>query len=124
MVHEHFLYVCVHIGTDGNKYSYCRKLMFNQNVFNEYRYLSDDEDEEDYAAEDGTLPENEVVGTVAPARQSARQQQQQQQQQSKKADSSGRKNSLRDRGTVGSPFLSRSQEYFVLPLTRGNVACH
>ena len=121
MVHEHFLYVCVHIGTDGNKHSYCRKLMFNQNVFNEYRYLSDDEDEEDYAAEDGTLPENEVVGTVAPARQSARQQQQ---QQSKKADSSGRKNSLRDRGTVGSPFLSRSQEYFVLPLTRGNVACH
>ena len=92
-------------------------------TIDKYRYLSDDE--EDYAAEDGTLPADEVVGTVAPARQSARQQQQQQkQQQNKKADSSGRKNSLNDRGTVGSPLLSLSQEYFVLPLTRGNVACH
>ena len=95
-------------------------------TIDKYRYLSDDEvddAEEDDAAEDGTPPEDEVVGTVAPARQSARQQQQQQ-QKNKKADSSGRKNSLNDRGTVGSPLLSLSQEYFVLPLTRGNVACH
>jgi Trypsin-like peptidase domain len=86
-------------------------------TINEYRHLSDDEDEENNEAEDGTPPEDEVVGTVAPARQSARQQQ----QNNKKADSSGRENSL---SAAGSPFLSLSHEYFVLPLTRGNVACH
>lgn len=90
---------------------------------NEYRHPSDDEYEEDDVAgksEDGTAPEDEVVGTVAPATKSARQQQ----QQNKKVDSSGSKKSLRDWGTAGSPSLSLSQEYFVLPLTRGNVACH